>query len=98
MLYKENTFTIKDLFDQWPAEHVNMTKIEVRTVRTIFHGTCFTLSFPNEVLLMQMSVFVIKRSWDIKVYIHNKGEEFWLLIFIDFPVVTSSLRIEINTR
>ena len=96
-LYKENSFSILDLFDEWPDEHLNRTKIEVKTIRTFPHGVCFTLSFPDEVLLMETAEFVIKRSWDILVYIHNKGEEFWLLLE-EFPIIVSSLRIEINTR
>ncbi len=96
-LYKENSFSILDLFDEWPDEHLNRTKIEVKTIQTFPHGVCFTLSFSNEVLLVETAEFVIKRSWDILVYIHNKGEEFWLLLE-EFPIIVSSLRIEINTR
>ncbi len=27
-LYKENSFSILDLFDEWPDEHLNRTKIK----------------------------------------------------------------------
>ena len=77
-LYKENAFTVDDLFDKTPGVDFNATKVEFKTTRTMFFGACFTLSFPNEVSFMQTSSFVIKRSWDMLVYFHNEGEEFWI--------------------
>ena len=63
----------------------------------MLRGTCFTLSFPDKILAMEMAAFVIKRSCDISIYLHNEGEEFWFL-FYDFPIEMAYLRIDVNSR
>jgi hypothetical protein len=76
---------------------MNFAKFEVKTIRTVTRGVCFTLSFPNEMAITQFSKFIVKRSWDMLVYLHNEGEEFWLL-WHDFPIEMTFLQLNALSR
>ena len=96
-LYEENTLSQTELFNKSLSEYLNLTEVEVRTLKTVMHGACFTLKFANEVELSNVSGLVIKRPWDIAIYFHNEGEQFWLLWY-SIPILMTSLQFDINTR
>jgi hypothetical protein len=96
-LYEENTFAQIELFNKSLSEYLNLTEVEVKILKTVLHGACFTLKFVNEVQLSNVSGLVLKRPWDIVIYFHNEREQFWLLWY-NFPIIMTSLQFEINTR
>ena len=96
-LYEENTFTQMDLFNNSLSEYFNTSEIEVRILKTVLHGICFSLTFTKEIELKNVSYIVIKRPWDIVIYFHNEEEQFWLF-WDKFPIHISSLKLNINSR
>jgi hypothetical protein len=77
-LFEENTFSQAELFNKSLSEYLKNPEVEITILRSVFHGACFTLKFANEVQLSYVSGVVIKRPWDIAIYFHNEGEQFWL--------------------
>ena len=96
-LYEENSFSVTDLFNKSWSESFNSTSVEVATLKTLLHGVCFTISFPTEVQLSDVNFITTKRSWDMVLYFHNEGEQFWLLWY-SFPIIMTSLQVNINSR
>ena len=85
-----------DLFNSSMTESSNATEVDVRILRTVLRGVCFTLRFTDEIELINAFNIVIKRPWDIVIFFHNEEEEFWLL-WDKFPILLTSLKININT-
>ena len=96
-MYEENAFSITDLFNETLSKIWSETEVKVTALKTLMHGVCFTFSFSEEVQIDAASSFVIKRPWDMTIYFHNEGEEFWLFWY-NFPILMRSLRLNINTR
>jgi hypothetical protein len=96
-LFEENTFSETELFNKSLSEYLKNPEVEITILRSVFHGACFTLKFANEVELSNVSGLVIKRPWDIVIYFHNEGEQFWLLWY-SIPILMTSLQFDINTR
>ena len=92
-LYSENSFA----FNEWYDNNLKSTSFEVKTIKTMTRGVCFTISFPNEMAIAEFSHFFVKRSFDILVYLHNEGDEFWLL-WKQYPIEMTSLKFYINSR
>jgi hypothetical protein len=95
-LYEENTLSQMELFNKSLSEYLNLTEVEVRTLKTVMHGACFTLNFATEVQISNVSHIMMKRPWDIVVYFHNEGEQLWLLWY-NFPIIMTSLQLDIST-
>ncbi len=96
-LYEENTLSQTELFNKSLSEYLNLTEVEVRTLKTVMHGACFTLKFADEVQISNISHIIMKRPWDIVIYFHNEGEQFWLLWY-NFPIIMTSIQLDISTR
>ena len=52
--------------------------IIITEIRTPTFGKCFTLKVTKPLSINETLILAIKRSWDLKVFVHNDGEEFWL--------------------
>ena len=71
-------------------------EFSIKEVETVNHGRCFTLNF-NEKLGPRNATYIkLKRTFDLMIYIHSSGEEFWLH-WIEFPTEVSTLRLNIKT-
>jgi hypothetical protein len=86
-----------DFYNKSLSDHFIRTEFEVRILKTVMHGVCFTLSFTDAVEVSKPSGILIKRQWDIIIYFHNEGEQFWLSWY-KFPILVTSLKFNINAR
>ena len=95
-LFDENAFSEQDLFNKTISEYFIPCEVEVTAIKTLSHGVCFTFTFPNEVELTGASGIAVKRNWDLVIYFHNEGEQFWLTWY-NFPILMTSQQFNINT-
>ena len=58
--------------------NIDIKYVNVTETRTSNFGKCFTLKVTKSLRVNEAFILVFKRSWDLKVFVHNDGEEFWL--------------------
>ena len=91
----ENTYNPEDFFIDETLELLkNNTKYTLTETWSFLYGRCHTICFLYTVEYEIQSLF-LKQTWDVKVFIHSKGEEVWL-IFGDFPIEKTYLEINTN--
>lgn len=78
--YENVTFGLGDLLN---VSILNLPDRDIKYInatetRSPSLGKCFTLKITRPVGLNDPFVLVLKRSFDLKVFVHNDGEEFWL--------------------
>ncbi len=95
--FDENTFQIEDVFhDTTLTKLKNTTNYLVKELWSIFTGRCFTVCYLHNVNL-DLNELYLKQTWDLKMYVHVRGEEFWLN-FGDFPTEKSYMILDANNK
>ena len=91
----QNTYDKEDFFTNDTLDLLqNSTLYSLTETWSFYLGRCHTICFLLSVGL-DTQTFYLKQSWDMKLFIHSRGEEFWLL-FGDFP--TEKTYLELNTN
>lgn len=78
--FENVTFKLDDILDDSTLKSfgADLTLIDVVETRSIIFGKCFTLKVNKRLSLSQPFFLPLKRSWDMIVFVHYEGEEFWL--------------------
>ena len=93
--FSENSFQIEDVFHDKTIEKLkNSTNYLIKEVWSIFSGRCYTVCYLHNVKL-DLYDLDLKQSWDMKMYVHMPGEEYWLY-FGDFPTDKSYTILNTN--
>jgi len=94
--YLENTYNLNDIFE---AESLRTIKNDSlyywRDVKTIFQGRCFTVCDLVKRGAKKEVIINLSFKQDIKLFIHSKGEEFWLSASYVFPTEVGSTVLNI---
>ena len=61
-------------------------------------GRCFSLKNQTGYELNVPLPLIFKTNYDLKVYIHSKGDELWLSGFQEFPFETASVTLDITKQ
>ena len=51
--------------------------ITVKVTKSVTRGNCFTIKHSKPLRVHEKFMPVFKRTWDLIVFIHNEGDEFW---------------------
>jgi len=71
--------TTEELFDDATlAKLKNMSEYYLHEMTTPSYGRCYTICKLQNMTLADYQTFTITSKWNYKVYVHQKGEEFWL--------------------
>ena len=89
------TFAIEDLLNEQFLNKSNRD-FHVTEARSPTMGKCFTLKVDKLLGLHEPFIFILKKSFDLKVYIHNDGEEFWVS-WMAFGPQTNMIRLNIES-
>ena len=103
--YKEEdfvsqVFTKEDLFgDDTLQDFMNQSQFVYKETRSELLGLCHTIQFLPELGVQDWTLkpFKIKRNQDLKVYVHDIDEEFWLWRAL-FPVSIEAVELKVNSR
>lgn len=78
--YENMTFKKEDLFNISVMNQPNrdIKHIDIHETRSPALGRCFTVKVTKRLSLNEPFGLLLKRSWDVIVFVHNDGEEFWL--------------------
>ena len=91
--FVENTFDLEDFFeDETMVEIKNSSLYSLTQTWSVYLGRCHTLCYIPAVGLELTSLY-LKKSLDLKMFIHNRGEEFWTTLS-HFPVDQAILHFE----
>jgi hypothetical protein len=55
-----------------------MEYLDIKVTKSITHGKCFTIKILRSLRINEPFFFILKRTWDLKIFVHNDGDEFWL--------------------
>ena len=69
-----------------------MEQNTVTELRSIFSGRCYSICYLQIVQLNPIT-FYLKQDWDVNLYIHNRGEEYWIS-FGDFHTEKTFLHLD----
>ena len=80
-MYENMTYDIEDflnisILNKTPR--IDQKYIIISKIRTATFGKCITLKVTKPLKINEAFILALKRSWDLKVFFHNDGEEFWL--------------------
>ena len=59
-------------------------------------GNCFTMKILKPFKLKQSFFVVLNRKWDLIVFVHNEGDEFWLP-WSAYPPADNKFRINMKS-
>jgi len=95
--YERETYTLEDLLNKSNTQepYSVMKYVDVKETRSMVLGKCFTLSISKAVYLGELLVLTFKRSWDVTIFVHNDGEEFW---FPWSPYIPLLKRFHLNIK
>jgi hypothetical protein len=92
----DHSFQMEDIFFQETIDNLkNESKFILRKVRSELLGQCFTVQRREKVGVNVYDTYVLKRNVDLTLFIHEIGNEFWLLEAIFPKVVFSRISNEI---
>ena len=80
-MYENMTYDIEDFLNISilnKAPRIDQKYIVITKIRTATFGKCITLKVTKPLKINEAFILALKRSWDLKVFVHNDGEEFWL--------------------
>lgn len=92
-----NTYSLEDIFDANALETMlsNGSHYKVSVIRSYMYGRCFTVQNLRPQMTtgqLEGNNITLLRNWDVTLFIHQPGEEFWILRSI-FPIPMSTLTI-----
>ena len=95
------TYKMDDLLDAAVMNKPNrdIKFIERHEIRSPTFGKCFTLKVTKEMSLNEPFFLILNRTWDLTIFVHNDGEEFWLAWLPYGPLINKfQLNIKSNTE
>jgi hypothetical protein len=94
--FVDHSFQMEDIFFQQTIDNLkNESKFILRKVRSELLGQCFTVQNIEKMGENQYDQYVLKRKVDITLFVHELGDEFWLLKAFCPKVVFSRISNEI---
>ncbi len=73
--FEKETFTVEDLLTE---TYNDMEYLNVKVTKSITLGKCFTIKIAKPVRVNEPFILFLKRTWDVVIFVHNDGDEFWL--------------------
>ena len=90
-----NSFNLDGVFDAKMVSRLkNESQYLVTEVLSLHFGRCYCIKKLEE---DQLVAWDFKALWDTMVYLHTKGEEFWLVLAY-FPMRDSSVNLDVNNN
>ena len=98
-MYDNMTYGLENLLDKsvMNSPKTDIKFINVTEIKTSSFGKCFTLKIIKPLSLHEDFILILNRtSWDLQVFIHNEGEEFWLA-WPPYGLLTNVFRLKIHS-
>ena len=87
---RNNSFSAEDIFDPRTLSDLKIeSQYWMKEYRSTFYGSSFTICPLKEVRPREFLIIRVSRKWTYKVYIHKRGEEFWINSKTNFMPPTS---------
>jgi len=79
-MFETQTFIEEDLLNMSTLVGKNSGPdfINVKVTKSVTRGKCFTIKHSKPLKVHQKFIAAFKRTWDLIIFIHNEGDEFWL--------------------
>ena len=76
-----NTFELEDIFNNNTSDNLRSpANFSIKEVHSLYFGRCYTINKLKGVVLFEADFsYSLQKEWDVLVYIHNLGDEFWLI-------------------
>ncbi len=95
--FLENTFELNDIFHSKSiAKLRNSSLYSLNEVWSTYLGRCYTVCYLPMVKYLIYDLF-LKQTFDLKMYVHNYGEEYWLT-FDEIPTKNNFIILNANNQ
>ena len=91
------TFGMDELIDFSLISKKALKEFNVTETNTANLGKCFTIKLAEPLSLQEPFILVLKRPWDLKVFVHNDGDEFWLS-GSQYGLITNMFQVNIKSN
>jgi hypothetical protein len=95
--YVDNTFEIQDFFSSSTLQALNNASMySVKDVRSMYFGRCYKICHVDGMLTSGYKKWELKTDFNFKFFVHNDGDEFWLVSGITFFIDMAQTIIEVQ--
>ncbi len=95
--FLENTFELEDIFHNKSIPELrNASLYSLTEVWSVYLGRCYTICYLPKVKYLINKLF-LKQTLDLKMYIHNYGEEYWFA-FYEIPTINNFVLLNTNNQ
>ena len=95
--YIENTYELRDFFSNDTLIELKTSSLySVKEMRSMFFGRCYKICSIAELQVNGFKRWELKTDFNCKLYVHNDGDEFWLISGITYLIDMSQTTIDIN--
>ena len=78
--FRNNSFSLEDMFDLDTATRLrNKTLFSISESQDFQIGICQTICVMSKMKVLQYLYFGLKKERNVRLYLHPKGSEFWIL-------------------
>ena len=91
------TYGLQDLINFSILPNAVKEYINISEICSATYGKCFTIKVTKPSNLGEQFILAFKRSWDLKVFVHNDGEEFWLMAS-PYGLSTNKFQLKIKSN
>ena len=96
-LLDENTFALEDIFQPDTVKELrNQSIFKIKEVRNYQMGKCFTLTALNAFPKYGGFNLMLKKNFDLILYIHSVEDEFWIN-FLFIPTLSSKVLLTVKS-
>ena len=93
----KNSYSLQDIFSPITISDIeNKTKYVKYETFSQLIGHCFTICSLDKWNETMAPHFYLTTKFDIKIFVHERGMEFWLKGFAEFPIDVSFVTLETN--
>ena len=97
-MLKENTFDLEDVFQNTTVVELNnKTLYDVKELKNYMTGRCFIVCPLRKYSKVEPVTFLLKKSWDINLYVHAKEDAFWFMLS-NFPTLMAQTLLPIQRK
>ncbi len=79
-MFETQTFIEEDLLNMSTLVGKNSGPdfVNVKVTKSVTRGKCFTIKHSKPLKVHKKFIAAFIRTWDLIIFIHNEGDEFWL--------------------
>ena len=95
--YIKNTFELEDFFGNKTLNEIrNSSLYRFQEVRSMFFGRCYKICSVVEMPMNGIKIWELQMDFNYKLFVHNDGDEFWLISAITHLIDLAQTVLELN--